>query len=399
MLPLDNVRVLDLTRLAPGPHCTMILADLGADVIRVEEPGGGRRSTIEREREADPEAGLRQRRRDAFNALNRNKRSLVLNLKHEAARDALYRLVDGVDVVVEGYRPGVVQRLGVDFETLSRRNPRLIYCSITGYGQDGPYRLLVGHDINYAAMSGALGIIGAASGPPAIPANLLGDYAGGGMHAAIGILTALLARERTGRGQYIDISMTDGILTLLAAAFSESYGTGEFVRRGSHRLNGGVPHYNVYECADGRYLSIGANEPWFFDNFCKAIGRDDLAGAQADSARREEVAAAFTTAVKSKRRDEWFEALRDQDVCVAPVYDLDEVEQDPQVVARQMLVDVPHPEFGTVKQVGISVKLSDTPGAIRSAGPARGAHTDEVLREAGLSAGEIASLREAGGAA
>jgi crotonobetainyl-CoA:carnitine CoA-transferase CaiB-like acyl-CoA transferase len=397
MLPLDNIRVLDLTRLAPGPHCTMILADLGADVVRIEEPGGGRRAEMEREREDAAERERLERRRSAFQALNRNKRSLALNLKLPEAKEAFYRLAERADVVVEGYRPGVVKRLGVDYETLAVRNPRLVYCSISGYGQDGPYRLLVGHDVNYAALAGALGITGTAGGPPAIPANLLGDYAGGGMHAAIGILTALLARERTGRGQYVDISMTDGILTLLAAALSESYGNQQFVRRGTHRLTGGLPQYNVYECADGRYLSLGANEPWFYDNFCNAIGRPDLAGTQGDASRREEVFAAFRDALRTKTRDEWFALLQEQDVCVAPVYDLEELEQDPQIKAREMLVDLPHPEFGSVKQVGISVKLSETPGAIRSLGPERGAHSEELLREVGLSDAEIEALRNAGG--
>ncbi len=391
MLPLDNVRVLDLTRLAPGPHCTMILADLGADVIRVEEPSGGRRATMERERQAEAEREQRERRRAAFNALDRNKRSVALNLKLPAAKAAFYRLAERADVVVEGYRPGVVKRLGVDYETLAARNPRLVYCSISGYGQDGPYRLLVGHDINYAAMAGALSITGPADGPPYFPANLLGDYAGGGMHAVIGILTALWVRERTGRGQYVDISMTEGILTLLAAALSESYGTGEFVRRGTHRLTGALPHYGVYRCKDGRYLSIGANEPWFYDNLMAAIGRPDLAGTQGDAARHGEVRAELEAAIATKTRDEWFAELEEKDVCVAPVHELDELERDPQIAARQMLVDVPHPEFGSVKQVGISVKLSETPGAIRSPAPGRGEHTAEVLREAGLSEAEIAA--------
>ena len=397
MLPLDNFRVLDLTRLAPGPHCTMILADLGADVIRIEEPGGGRRAAIEREREDEAERDRKERRMAAFSSLSRNKRSIVLNLKSPEALDAFCRLAEGADVVVEGYRPGVAKRLGVDYETLSARNPRIVYCSITGYGQDGPYRLLVGHDVNYASMAGALAITGPADGPPSIPANLLGDYAGGGMHAAIGILTALLARERTGRGQFVDISMTDGIVNLLAAALGESYGSGEFVRRGRHRLTGGLPQYNVYECADGRYLSIGANEPWFFDNFCNAIDRSDLAGSQADPSRRQEVFDAFRDAIKTKSRDDWFEQLKDKDVCVAPVYELDEIERDPQLRAREMIVDLPHPEFGTVTQVGISVKLSETPGSIRSFAPRRGEHTDEVLREAGLSDDEVAALRASGG--
>lgn len=390
LLPLDNIRVLDLTRLAPGPHCTMILADLGADVIRVEEPGGGRSA---QEGVSDQEA----RRAAAQRALNRNKRSLVLNLKLPEARAALLRLVEGADVLVEGFRPGVAARLGIDYAALAARNPRIVACSISGYGQDGPYRSLVGHDINYIALAGALGITGEADSPPAIPANLLGDYAGGGMHAVIGILTALWARERTGRGQYVDISMTDGVLTLLAAALGESYGTGQFIRRGSSRLTGGLPQYNVYRCADGGYLSVGANEGWFYDNLCRELGRPDLAGTQGDASRRDEVFATFRAAFATRTRDEWFARIQDKDVCVAPVYGLDELEHDPQIVARNMLVDVDDPVAGTMKQVGVSVKLSDTPGAVRTPAPARGAHSAAVLREAGFTADEIAALRAAGG--
>lgn len=393
MLPLDHVCVLDLTRLAPGPHCTMILADMGADVIRIEEPGGGRRAVIERAREDPAEA-----RRAAFNALNRNKRSVVLNLKAPPARDAFYELVKRADVVVEGYRPGVVKRLGVDYDTLAGINPRIIGCSISGYGQDGPYRLLVGHDINYIAVGGALGITGPADGPPTPPANLLGDYAGGGMHAALGILTALIARERTGRGQNVDISMTDGVLTVMAAALSESFGTGVPVRRGAHRLTGGNPHYGVYACADGRYVAVGANEPWFFENLCRALGGEQYAGDHAATgARREQVRDFFTGAFRTRTRDEWFRFLFDKDVCIAPVYDIEEIAQDPQVQARQMIVHVPHPAFGTVAQVGLSLKLSQTPGAIRRAAAYRGEHTESVLRELGWDGPRIAALREAGG--
>jgi crotonobetainyl-CoA:carnitine CoA-transferase CaiB-like acyl-CoA transferase len=367
-------------------------------VIRIEEPGGGRRAVAEREREDQERGREAEARRDAYNALNRNKRSIVLNLKAPEARAAFHELITSADVVVEGYRPGVVQRLGVDYQTLAAINPRIIGCSISGYGQDGPYRLLVGHDINYIATAGALGITGRADGPPAIPANLLADYAGGGMHAALAICIALIARERTGRGQNIDLSMTDGVLTLLASALSESYGTGVPVRRGAHRLTGGNPHYGVYECADGRYIAVGANEPWFFENLCRVLGGEQFAGDHAATGeRREHLRAFFRDTFKTRTRDEWFAYLFDKDVCIAPVYDLDEVERDPQVQARGMIVDVQHPTFGTVKQVGLSLKLSETPGAIRTAAPSRGQHTDEILAGIGWSEERIASLRAAGG--
>src|SRR5579875_3123977 len=395
MLPLDNVRVLDLTRLAPGPHCTMILADLGADVIRVEEPGGGR--SVQAAEAGQAGAREQEERRRAANAvLNRNKRSITLNLKLPEAHEAFMRLVERADVVVEGFRPGVAQRLGIDYPALAARNPRIIACSISGYGQDGPYRLMPGHDINYIAIAGALGITGRAGEPPSWPANLLADYAGGGLHAALGIMVALWARERTGRGQYVDISMTDGVLLLLAAAIGESYGTGEPIRRGTSRLTGLLPQYNVYACADGRYVAVGANEPWFYDNLCRELGRPDLVGTQGNVSRRAEVFAAFRAAFATRTRDEWFALLRDKDCCVTPVYDLDEVEHDPQVRARGMIVDAPDGAGGLRRQVGISIRLSETPGAIRTPAPERGAQTEEVLRDCGFSADEIAALRAIG---
>jgi crotonobetainyl-CoA:carnitine CoA-transferase CaiB-like acyl-CoA transferase len=395
VLPLDHIRVLDLTRLAPGPHCTMILADLGADVIRVGEPGGGRRAGIERSRMSETEL-IAQRRLTAFNALDRNKRSITLNLKLPEALAAFYDLARNADVVVEGYRPGVARRLGVDYETLSAINPRIICCSISGYGQDGPYRLVVGHDINYVAMSGALSMIGEKDGPPAIPANLLGDYGGGGMHAAAGIMAALIARERTGRGQYIDIAMTEGVITLAASAFSQTLATGEPILRGENRLTGGVPHYNVYVCKDGGYIAVGANEPWFFENLCRELDGEEFAAEHAAAGeRREQVFDFFRRTFAQRTRDEWWERLKEKDVCVAPVYTLAEAANDPQIRARGMVVDLPHEEFGTVRQVGISIKLSDTPGAVRHTAHQAGEDTDAVLHEAGWSAGRIAALRAA----
>lgn len=392
MLPLDHLRVLDLTRLAPGPHCTMILADLGADVVRIEEPGGGRRATIERSRMSEAELA-EQRRRAAFNALDRNKRSIALNLKLPEAKQAFYDLARGADVVVEGFRPGVAQRLGVDYETLAAINPRIICCSISGYGQDGPYRLVVGHDINYVAMSGALSMIGEKGGPPAIPANLLGDYGGGGMHAAAGIMAALIARERTGRGQFVDIAMTEGVMTLAASAFSHALATGDPMLRGESRLNGAVPHYNVYACKGGGYIAVGANEPWFFENLCRELGGEEFAADQAATGeRREEVFAFLGRSFAERTRDEWWERLKGKDVCVAPVYTLVEAAADPQVRARGMIVDLPHEEFGAVQQVGISIKLSETPGSVRHAAHRPGQDTDTVLREAGWSEERVAAL-------
>ena len=389
MMALEGIRVVDLSRLAPGPYCTMLLADLGADVIIVEEPPGAGRFV---DRDADDRAR-------AFNALRRNKRSLVLNLKDETARRAFYRLVETADVLVEGFRPGVVNRLGVDYETLAKLNPRLVYCSLSGYGQNGPYVGLVGHDINYISIGGALGIIGWPGAPPAIPMNLVADYAGGGLYAAFAILAALMARQRTGRGQYVDMAMADGVLSLLSRAASDFFNEGAVPRGGQHILTGSTPYYNVYETADGRWLSIGCMEPYFWEKLCQVLGCPQFIPHQNHADKYPEIFAFFREKFKSRARDEWFREMSEAgDICVAPIYSLDEVFADPQVQAREMVVEVQHPQLGRVRQVGVAAKLSETPGAVRWPGPRRGEHTEEVLLGLGYSAQEIEGLRAAGAA-
>ncbi|HXH12643.1 MAG TPA: CaiB/BaiF CoA-transferase family protein [Alphaproteobacteria bacterium] len=398
-MPLEGLTVLDLTRLAPGPYCTMILADLGAEVIKVEEPGPptGRRAVQAAGLSTTPPPRYGVERHSPHWALNRNKKTIGLNLKHDEARQIFYQLADRADVVVEEFRPGVAKRLGIDYDTLSQRNPRLIYCAITGYGQTGPYRDLVGHDINYIATAGCLGMIGPAGGPPVIPHNIIADFAGGGMHGAIGILAALMARQRTGRGQFVDIAMTDGVYSLLVSHLSTYFASSLVPRRGEGMLDGAAPYYNIYETKDGKWLSIGSIEPWFYANLCKALGREDfLPDEFAEGDRREEIRQAFRTIFQTKTRDEWFEILTQHDICVAKVYDLDETEHDPHLRARDMIVEIEHPEAGKVKQVGISVKLSDTPGQIRFLAAPLGAHTEEILSGLGYSNAQIAALREEG---
>jgi len=398
-MPLEGITVLDLTRLAPGPYCTMILADLGAEVIKVEEPGPptGRRAVQAAGLSTTPPPRYGVERHSPHWALNRNKKTIGLNLKHDEARQIFYQLADRADVVVEEFRPGVAKRLGIDYDTLSQRNPRLIYCAITGYGQTGPYRDLVGHDINYIATAGCLGMIGPAGGPPVIPHNIIADFAGGGMHGAIGILAALMARQRTGRGQFVDIAMTDGVYSLLVSHLSTYFASGLVPRRGEGMLDGAAPYYNIYETKDGKWLSIGSIEPWFYATLCKALGREDfLPDEFAEGDRREEIRQAFRAIFKTKTRDEWFEILRQHDICVAKVYDLDETEHDPHLQARDMIVEIEHPEAGKVKQVGISVKLSDTPGQIRFLAAPLGTHTVEILSGLGYSKAQIAALREEG---
>jgi len=390
MLPLEGIKILDLSRLAPGPFCSMMLGDMGVDVLLIEAPADGKLTPILGGHGQD------QEKLAAYNMMGRNKRSRVLSLREPDARDIFYRLAETADVVLEGFRPGVVKRLGVDYDTLKGRNERLVYCSLSGFGQTGPYSQLVGHDINYISVAGALGMIGWPDTPPAIPMNIIADFAGGGMHAAFGILAALMARERTGRGQYVDIAMSDGVMYLLASLVGNVLMGGPSPTRGGTVLNGSVPHYNVYQCKDGGWISLGSLEPHFFVNLCKTMGREDFIPHQYDPAKRDEIAAHFRSRFATKTRDEWFEILKQTDICAGPVYSLEEALRDPHNLAREMVVEVEHPTLGKVKHVGIGTKLSDTPGKVRTTAPLAGQHTDDVLASLGYDAAAVAALRQRG---
>jgi crotonobetainyl-CoA:carnitine CoA-transferase CaiB-like acyl-CoA transferase len=387
--PLEGIMVLDLSRVAPGAYCAMLLGDLGADVLKVEQPHkpgllGSGLSPI----------GEGAEREAAYNALNRNKRSIVLNLKSAEAKEIFLKLAQRADVVLEGFRPGVVKRLGVNYDTVKERNPKIVYCSLTGYGQDGPYRDMPGHDLNYVSIPGILSLIGRRDGSPTIPGNLMADYAGGGMHAALGILAALMARERTGKGQFVDIAMADGVLSMMSREFSMYLSSGVLPKRGETLLTGAAPDYNVYESQDGKYISVACLEPRFWENLCKILGREDLIAYQRNEEKKDEIFSAFSDIFRTRTRDEWLEILEQTDVCVAPVNTLDEVLADPQVLHRRMVVDIDSPTVGKVKQVGISVKLSETPGEIRSLAPFLGQHTEEVLTDLGYSMDRIAEMRD-----
>ncbi len=391
--PLDGIRVVDLSALAPGPYCSMLLADMGAEVILVEQAGRprGRRDIAGK----DPNE---ERRRFSSYALGRGKRSIGLNLKSEEARDIFYQLADSADVVLEGFRPGVVKRLGVDWETLSARNPQLVYCSLSGFGQTGPYASHVGHDINYIATAGVLGMIGdyATGGRPAIPVNIIADFAGGGLMAAFAIVCALQARERTDEGQYIDLGMSDGAMSLITSAMAGSEGAGADMRPAQHVLNGGEPHYQVYESADGRWFSVGSMEPYFFANLCQALDLEQFIDDQGTSVieRREKMRAAFARVFKTRTADEWHELLNDVDVCAKPVLSLEEALNDEHNIAREMVVEVPTPDGGVMRQAGVAPKLSATPGRVRGGAPTRGQDTEDLLSALGFSANDVASLRE-----
>lgn len=386
MLPLSGIRVLDLSRLLPGPYCTMVLADFGAEVIKVEPPGEG-----DYARWYPPlKAGMGYR----HIILNRNKKSLTLNLKTEEARQIFYKLVETADVIVESFRPGVTARLGIDYDTIKQLNPQIVYCSITGFGQTGPYKMEAGHDLNYISLAGITSLTGQRKGMPYIPGVQIADIAGGGMMAATGILLALYGREQTGMGQYVDISMHDGAVAMLPSAASFYFGGGWVPRRGESRLTGGLPHYNIYETKDGRHVAVAALEKKFWANVCRAIGRPELVDDIDDKQKHEDLFKLLKDTFANKTLKEWMEVFEGADACVTPVKELDEVFSDPQVIERQMVIDMEDPELGSYKQLGIPIKLSDTPGTIRSRAPALGEHNEEVLAEVGYSREDILKLKQ-----
>lgn len=382
---LEGLRILDMAWLGPGPFCATMLGDLGAEVIKIYE--------AHPERRGGPVMFLFD---PAVQPGFRNCRTMGLNLKAEAGRSIFYDLAKSADVVMEGFRPGVVKRLGVDYDTIKEINPRIVYASLTGYGQDGPYRDLVGHDINYISIGGLLGMTGPAGGAPVIPGAVIADFAAGGMSAAIGILAALMARERTGRGQFVDMSMTDAVVEMTSIQISPYLHNRMVPKKGETMFTGHYPWYNVYETKDGKYISIGALEPWFYANLCELIGCQHFIEHQfAEGKKREEIFNYFRETFLTKTRDEWVSLLRQKDTCVAPIYDIDEVESDPQLIARRMIIEADHPTMGRIKQVGSMHKLSDSPVEVRNWSTRFGQHTEGVLLELGYDKARIKELFEA----
>jgi alpha-methylacyl-CoA racemase len=387
---LDGINILELARVAPAELPGMMLADMGADVLKIETPPG-------HAEDAD------EQRRAAFAYVNRNKRSIALNLKEPEAQQVFRRLAAEADVLVEGFRPEVMRRLSADYDAIRAINPRIVYCSLSGFGHNGPYRDLPAHDLNYLSLAGVLGLIGEPDRKPQIPLNIIADYAGASMHGALGIMLALFARERTGQGQHVDVSYLDTSVALLAATPNMRYfwSDGLAPRRGAGFLGGSYPYYAVYDTKDGKYLTIGCTEPWLWENFCKAIGRPEFArfARKADqfvrAANAEEIQAReeIEALIRTRTRDEWWEILTRADVCVGKVYDPEEMVEDAQVRARDMMIDLEHPVHGKVRQFGVPIKLSATPGAPRTAAPHTGEHTDEVLRGLGMTAEQIRDLR------
>lgn len=386
--PLEGIRMLDMAWQGPGIFCATVLGDLGAEVIKVYEARPERRGgpILFMYPDSPIFPGWR------------NCKTMGLDLKNDEGRGIFYELVKTADIVTEGFRPGTAKRLGVNYDTLKGINPRIVYASLTGFGQDGPYRDIVGHDINYISLGGLLGTLKSPDGPPVVPRTVLADFAAGGMCAVIGILAALMGRGNTGKGQYVDVSMTDAIVELMMPVLfpmllgqvvsekGETIATGEQPR----------PWYNVYETKDGKYISVGSVEPWFYANLCQLLGREDFIEHQyAEGEKREEIQRYFTETFLTKTRDKWLEILRQKDTCVAPVYSPGEVVSDPHFRARGMIVEVDHPTLGRAKQIGSMIKLSESPFEARNWSQRFGQHTEEILLDLGYGEKRIKELFEA----
>ncbi len=393
-LPLSDVRVLDLTRLLPGGFCSLLMADFGADVVKVEDTGMG-----DYVRWAPPYYGSDEQqplgtRSALFMSLNRGKRSVRIDLKSDAGRDAFLRLARDYDVVLESFRPGVLDKLGCGYDALSEVNPGIVYCAITGYGQTGPNTARAGHDMNYLGLNGLLGLTGEPEGRPIQSAGQIADLGGGALMAAFGVMAALRERERSGEGQLVDVSMTDGALAWLAMVAAQYLCDGEVPRRGGGMLTGGVACYRPYECADG-WVTCGALEPKFWQAFCDGVERPDLLEHQF-AAPGSDGEAQVAEVFGSRTRAQW-EAFNDEhDAMIEPVLDLDEALESELVREREMVVELSQPELGPVRLLGLPIKLSRTAGDATRPAPALGEHTEAILGEAGFSAPEIAELLASG---
>ena len=390
ILPLEGFRVLDLTRLIPGAFCTSILGDAGAEVIKVEEPDVG-----DYERQIHPFIGSVASR---FLILNRNKKSIALDLKEEDGRKIFLKMVKEADVLLEGFRPGAMKKLGFDYESLQEINRKLVYCSISSFGRDGPYRDVVAHDINILGMSGFFHVTGVKGGAPVIPGLQIADSVAG-MNAALAILFAIMNREKTGKGQLIDISMFDGVISWMFDAARYAFAGESVPEKGEGRLCGGFPNYNLYETKDGRYVAVGSLETKFKNALLKKLGREDLIeqGVGATSTEFKEsdgkLHAFLCETFLSKTREEWMDELGELNICVSPVNTMEEALSHPQALFREMVLEVNHPSAGKIRQIGSALKFSDISlDANRFPAPRQGEHTKEILGRLGYSNGRINAL-------
>ena len=375
MGPLKGIRVVEIAGIGPGPFAAMMLADLGADVVRID-----RADRVRDEVPDTPHPDL----------LNRGRRSVGIDLKHPEGADAVLKLVEGADGLIEGVRPGVAERLGIGPDACLARNPKLVYGRMTGWGQDGPYSSMAGHDINYIALSGVLGAIGREGEAPVPPVNLAGDFGGGGMLLALGMLAGMLEARTSGQGQVVDASMVEGSALLITMIYGMQ-AMGAWGPRGTNMLDTGAWFYDVYECADGEYISLGSLEPQFFAEMTEKTGIDADGISQNDRATWPEMRDRLAAAVKAKTRDEWCEILDGSDVCFAPVLSLAEAPEHPHNIARGTFVEV-----GGAIQPGPAPRFSRTPAEIARPSPNPGQHTAEALSDWGFDPDEVAHLRASG---
>ncbi|MFJ9814938.1 CaiB/BaiF CoA transferase family protein [Streptomyces sp. NPDC101151] len=360
--PLSGVRVVELAGIGPGPFAAMLLADLGADVVRVDRPGG-------------PGLGIDP----AYDVTNRNKRSVVVDLKAPHGPARVLDLAERADVLIEGYRPGVAERLGVGPDACHARNPRLVYGRMTGWGQEGPLADRAGHDVAYIALTGTLGMIGRPDEPPAVPANLLGDYAGGSLYLVVGVLAALHHTRATGTGQVVDAAIVDGTAHLSAMIHGMLAAGGWQDRRGANLLDGGCPYYGTYETADGGHMAVGALETRFYEEFLHLLGLDELAPARKDWTRWGELRERVATRFKSRTRAEWTAVFEGSDACVAPVLSLSEAPHHPHLAARGTFTD-----HGGITQPAPAPRFSETPTTVRTGPALPGTDTEAVARDWGI---------------
>lgn len=375
MGPLKGLRIIEIAGIGPGPFAGMLLADMGAEVIRVERPGGGMFGGL-------PE----------YDYLNRGKRCIAVNLKTPEGVDLVLKLAESADAMFEGFRPGVVEKLGIGPDMARARNPKLVYGRMTGWGQDGPMAQTAGHDVNYISITGALHSIGEKGGKPVVPLALVGDFGGGGMMLAYGMVCALLEAKVSGEGQVVDAAIVDGVATLMTSFFAAQQVGFWKEQRGSNMLDSGMPWYDTYECADGEYISVGAIEPQFYAELLVGLGLEgESLPDQNDADGWPELRRQFTRTILSRTRDEWAQIFEGRDACVAPVLKISEVADHPHIKARNTLVDV-----GGNIQPAPAPRFSRTRAEIRSRAAAVGEHTDEILQELGVADEAIGVLREQG---
>jgi len=387
-MPLEGLRVIDLTRLLPGPLCAMLMGDYGAEVIKVEDTDAGDPTRFV----GVPINGCGS----FFRQLNRNKRSLALNLKTEEGREIIKMLVAGADVLIEGFRPGVMAKLGLAYATLKMINPGLIYASISGYGQKGSYSLRAGHDLNYTALTGLLDLSAADGKSPAMPAIQIADIAAGSLMAVNGIMFALYQKEKCGKGAHVDLAMTRGQLPLLAFAASAPAIDSTLPRRGSGHITGAFACYNIYRTADNKYMSLGALEPVFWKNFCDTVGMPQWVDKQFDTEIRQELIRQVSEIFSSKARAEWCSVFAAADACCEPVLNLDEASSHPLSIENSYWLENQLADGTVEKLIGFPLLFSDQPGSLRQQAPQHGEHNAEILKEIGYSEDQIDQLRQKG---